>query len=84
MLIWEQKRGHPKTRIVPKKREKDTMSTQSSAHGSLNPPEAQQVIKAQELRFIIEANVPCQGVGDVSETEDVTCPQRSADPISPG
>lgn len=62
MLIWEQKRGHPKTRIVPKKAENDTMSTQSSANGSLSLPEAQQVIKVQELRFIIETNV--QGVGD--------------------
>lgn len=48
----------------PKKAETDTMSTQSSAYGSLSLPEAQQVIKVQELRVIIEANVPCQGVGD--------------------
>lgn len=64
MVIWEQKRGHPKTRDRPKKAGKDTMSTQSSAYGSLSLPEAQQVIKVQELRVIIEANVPCQGVGD--------------------
>lgn len=62
MLIWEQKRGHPKNEDHPKKAGKDTMSTQSSAHGSLNLPEAQRVIKVQGLRFIIEANVPCQGV----------------------
>lgn len=64
MLIWEQKRGHPKKENRPKKEEKDTMSTQSLAYGSLNLPEAKQVIKVQELSFIIEANAPCQGVTD--------------------